>query len=180
MCESTSLTECVLLSWPNLQESRDSCAERGCDWHSLSDPGGITCCVGAVSLERNATADLQWLKISFPFTSSLSLLYLLPPFPCLIFPAFCNPCLCSARVDLSLWHICTSVWEARVIVSALWSTSCTCWLYCIPTVFTLPGQAVRLPSHLIPLFFVCSGRIYPDFSCCLFLFPNFCYLSACP
>lgn len=180
MCESTSLIECVLPLWPTLQERRDSCAEHDCDWQSLSDPSEITLRVGEVSLEINAIADLQWLKIGFPFTFSLSVLYPLSPFSCLIFPPFYKSYLFSDHVYLSLQHICSSVWGARVIISALWSTFCTHCSYCIPTVFSLPRQAVSLPSHLIPLFFVWSGKICPDLSCYLFSFPIFCYLFVCP
>lgn len=72
MCENTSLIECVLPLWQTVQERSNSCAELGYDWQSLSDPSEITSCVGEVSMEINTIANVQWLKIGFSFTFSLS------------------------------------------------------------------------------------------------------------
>lgn len=95
MCENPSLIERVLPLWQTLQERRDSCAEPGCDWQSLSDPSEITSRVGAVSLEINTAANVQRLKIRFPFTLSLPVLHPSSPFSCPVFPPFYKQRLCE-------------------------------------------------------------------------------------
>ena len=176
MCKNTSLIECVLPLWQTLREISNSCVEPGYDWQSLSDPSEITLHVGEVSLEINTIANVQRLKISFPFTFSLSVLHPPPPFSGPSFPHFISSICAKVGLTVLTAHPRLSV---RSRSECFYFVKHTLQLLIVPyphRLQSLPRQAVRLPSHLIPLFFVWSGKVYPDLSCCLFSFSFFHHL----